>query len=157
MSQDLYEQDFFAWTQAQAEALRARDRNSNAIEWERVAEEIEDMGKSQLHSLESLVVRIIQHLHYLRATRDKNPVRRWKREIEGWRAQLRRKITPTQSAALLAELDELHRLGAHEARRWAKEDEPWFDEIDLELRWSWEEIMGERDDPLQLYDQIPLS
>ena len=40
---DLYDQDFYVWTQEQAAALRAAAKaggRSNAVDWERVAEEI---------------------------------------------------------------------------------------------------------------------
>jgi hypothetical protein len=43
---DLYEEDFFAWTQAQARGLRrfARSRPNVALDLEHIAEEIADLG-----------------------------------------------------------------------------------------------------------------
>ena len=53
---DLYEDDFYAWTQAQAQALRAPGmRASNVVDWERVAEEIEDLGKRDVLAVQSLL------------------------------------------------------------------------------------------------------
>ena len=39
---DLHEQDFYAWTQEQAAKLRASQPAE--LDWESLAEEIEDMG-----------------------------------------------------------------------------------------------------------------
>jgi hypothetical protein len=44
----LYEQDTAAWSRQQAEALRAAARGSSnqPLDWENLAEEIEDLGNS---------------------------------------------------------------------------------------------------------------
>lgn len=150
MSDDaaLYDSDFFRWTQTQAEALRARGVGSDAIDWERVAEEIESVGRSNLHTLESLVVRIVQHLHYLRATRAMAPVRGWRNEIASWRDQIERRMTRSLRHRIEEELPDLLRSGAREAERWAKIDQAFFDEIDGEHGWTLPQILGEEDDPL---------
>ena len=40
-----YETDFLHWTQEQSAALRAGQ--FTALDWERIAEELEDMGREQ--------------------------------------------------------------------------------------------------------------
>ena len=61
----LYDEDFVAWSKQQAEALRAAARggSNQQLDWENLAEEIEDLGKS-LRSATAAAksVRIIQHL-----------------------------------------------------------------------------------------------
>jgi hypothetical protein len=47
----LYEQDFNLWTKNMAIAIQKRDLN--AMDWDNLLEEIEDMGKSEKRSLES--------------------------------------------------------------------------------------------------------
>src|SRR5260370_34295988 len=42
-----YDDDYYAWTQYQAEVLRTMRRADNRLDRERVAEEIEDLGKSE--------------------------------------------------------------------------------------------------------------
>ena len=57
---DLYERDFYAWLQDQAEKLRARSHND--IDWDNLAEEVESVGKSQKREIRSRLERLIQHL-----------------------------------------------------------------------------------------------
>ena len=59
-----YDQDFYAWTQAQAAALRtaARSGPNLPVDWENVAEEIERLGKSDARELRSRIATIIEHL-----------------------------------------------------------------------------------------------
>ena len=65
MADDLYDQDFFLWTQAQAEALRAQGRGSNLLDYENLAEEIEALGRSDKREAATRVFRILEHLFKL--------------------------------------------------------------------------------------------
>jgi hypothetical protein len=61
----LYEQDFYAWTQEQGALLR--DRKTKALDYDNLAEEVESLGKSQQHALESRLEKLVLHLlkwHY---------------------------------------------------------------------------------------------
>ena len=58
----LYDEDFYAWTQQQAELLRHGPAASNRLDYDLIAEEIEDLGKSELHACQSLCEHIIEHL-----------------------------------------------------------------------------------------------
>lgn len=55
-----YENDFYAWTQQQAQLLR--NQKLNHIDWNHLAEEIEDMGRSEKRQLESRLEILIIHL-----------------------------------------------------------------------------------------------
>jgi len=55
-----YEDDFYAWTQDQAEKLRAR--SANEIDWENAAEEIESLGRSDRRSIASNLNVVLVHL-----------------------------------------------------------------------------------------------
>ena len=58
----LYDDDFYAWTQEQAELLRRGPAAANRLDFDLIAEEIEDLGKSELHACQSLCEHIIEHL-----------------------------------------------------------------------------------------------
>jgi hypothetical protein len=61
---DLYEHDFYAWTQLQAKELRrfARSRPNLPLDLPHIAEEIADLGRSQRDSLRSWTAHVIEHL-----------------------------------------------------------------------------------------------
>jgi Domain of unknown function DUF29 len=55
-----YEQDFFAWTQEQAEMLRAR--RTLGLDWDNLSEEIDSVGRRDRRKLEGRLRRILHHL-----------------------------------------------------------------------------------------------
>src|SRR3954462_15812330 len=58
--QPLYERDFHAWTQEQAERLRARAHND--IDWANVAEEVESLGRSDRREISRRLGVLLVHL-----------------------------------------------------------------------------------------------
>ncbi|MGB5595793.1 MAG: DUF29 domain-containing protein, partial [Crocosphaera sp.] len=54
------ETDYYAWTQQQAQLLRTKQINE--IDWPNLADEIEDMGRSEKRQLESRLEILIMHL-----------------------------------------------------------------------------------------------
>ncbi len=59
-----YDDDFYAWTQDQTKHLRAqaRLRQNQPLDWQLLAEKVEDLGSSELDACPSLTDRIIAHL-----------------------------------------------------------------------------------------------
>jgi len=57
---ELYDQDFYAWTQQQAAKLRAGDLAT--LDRERLAEEIEDMGSAKISQIENRLGVLLAHL-----------------------------------------------------------------------------------------------
>ncbi len=64
MAKDLYWRDVLLWSEQQAELLRrvARGERVNGLDWDHVIEEIEDVGASELHSVQSLLRQAMVHL-----------------------------------------------------------------------------------------------
>lgn len=64
MSDSLYERDYYAWTREQCDRLRDAGRNGNAapVDWERVAEEIEDLGDVRWDEVEELCGDLLIHV-----------------------------------------------------------------------------------------------
>jgi Domain of unknown function DUF29 len=60
MSQTGYDHDLYAWTQAQATALRAKA--CEVLDFENLAEEIESLGKSDRRAVRSHLKVLLQHL-----------------------------------------------------------------------------------------------
>lgn len=61
-----YDEDFYAWTQHQAKLLRASRRAApdlpSGIDLDHLAEEIEDLGRTELHAVTGLIRQIMVHL-----------------------------------------------------------------------------------------------
>lgn len=59
----LYEEDFYAWTKNQAAALRrlAAQRWNGPLDLANLAEEVEDLGKTERNAVRSRLRRIIEH------------------------------------------------------------------------------------------------
>jgi Domain of unknown function DUF29 len=85
---ELYERDYYTWTQEQARALR--ERRLEEVDWTNVAEEIEDLGKREKRALRSQLVRLLGHLikfAYAREVMWTNNSRGWELSIRGARRE----------------------------------------------------------------------
>lgn len=91
---DLYDEDFYAWTQQQAEVIRSL-RGDNRLDVDHLAEEIEDLGKSDLQAVESYLEQIIAHLLKLDYSGQDRPRPGWRAEVFNFRRAVDRKITPS--------------------------------------------------------------
>ncbi|WP_414565869.1 MULTISPECIES: DUF29 domain-containing protein [unclassified Anabaena] len=60
MNKASYENDFYAWTQQQAHLLKTGQIHQ--IDWQNIAEEIADMGRSEKRQLASRLEILIMHL-----------------------------------------------------------------------------------------------
>jgi hypothetical protein len=101
----LYDQDFYAWTQAQAAALRAHFQGDNRLDVEHLAEEIEDLGDSQLQAIESFVEQIIAHLLKLDYSGQSDPRSRRRAEVLNFRRSADRKMSPSIRRKVEADLE----------------------------------------------------
>ncbi|HKS87959.1 MAG TPA: DUF29 domain-containing protein [Stellaceae bacterium] len=90
-----YDDDFYAWTQYQAEVLRTMRRADNRLDREHVAEEIADLGKSERDAVRSQIVRIIEHFLKLEYSPAADPRFDWMASIVEARRALGDKITAT--------------------------------------------------------------
>ena len=96
----LYEEDFYAWTQQQAGLLRRLPAISNELDIDHIAEEIEDLGRSDLRAAQSLCQHIIEHLLKLEYSGLTEPADHWRDEIVEWRLQLEQILTRSILAKL---------------------------------------------------------
>src|SRR4029077_18867384 len=97
-----YDDDFYAWTQYQAEVLRSMPAPDNRFDREHIAEEIEDLGKSERDAVRSQVRRILIHFLKLARSPARDPRFSWMGSIVDARAQLVDKI----SSSLRRDIDE---------------------------------------------------
>jgi hypothetical protein len=136
----LYDDDFYAWTQEQAELLRRGGAGANRLDVELIAEEIEDLGRGELHACQSLCEHIIEHLLKLEYSGLDEPSRYWRQEIVEWRLQLERKLTRSIVAKL--NLDERYRYALRLLRRFERDAPGLMARIPAEWPYSLDQIVG---------------
>lgn len=148
---DLYETDFVAWTEGQAKALRAlrASRWNKPLDLEHLAEEIEDLGRSQPHACESLLEQITIHLLKLRCSKTQGPRVHWANEVDHFRNELRRRLTASIRQHLATGRDAHYQAAARLAARAMAREEPGIEpDIPAECPWSLSEILSS-DEPLK--------
>jgi hypothetical protein len=103
-----YDDDFYAWTQYQAEVLRSMPAPDNRFDRENVAEEIEDLGKNYRDAARSQVRRILEHFLKLAYSPAGDPRYGWRGSIIDARAELDDKLSPTLRHDILGGVGKLY-------------------------------------------------
>jgi Domain of unknown function DUF29 len=88
-----YEDDFYAWTQYQAEVLRTLRTRDNRFDREHLAEEIQDLGNSYRDAVRSQIRRILLHFLKLAHSPARDPRSDWMGSIIDARAEIEDKLT----------------------------------------------------------------
>jgi hypothetical protein len=136
----LYDEDFYAWTQEQAELLRHGPAGANRLDIELIAEEIEDLGRSELNAAQSLCEHIIEHLLKLEYSGLDEPANHWRDEIVEWRLQLEKKLTRSIVAKL--ELDSRYRTALRLLRRLERDAPGLMARVPAQCPYSLDQILG---------------
>ena len=106
MNKVKYEEDYYLWIQTMVEKLR--DKDYLDIDWDNLIEEIDDMGKSQKRAIESLLLRLTEHLlklKYWEVEKERNK-KHWQSEVVNFRVLLQKRLK--DSPSLKAKLPEIY-------------------------------------------------
>ena len=98
MPDGLYEKDALAWAEQQSDLLSrlATGERLNAdIDWEHVIEEVRDVGLSELHGCQNLLIQAIKHLLKMRVWPDSQALGHWRGETASFLGGARRNFTPS--------------------------------------------------------------
>ena len=145
--EQLYEFDFYAWTQAQAKELRrfARTRPNAPLDLAHIAEEIQDLGKSERDAVFSLSQQILQHFLLIEHSPALEQRPHWMDEIDEFRTRMKRKLSPTIRRHLKRELPELYvdgrRIVARKMRRHGEVQA--VASLPAECPYSMEQVLGD--------------
>jgi hypothetical protein len=94
-----YDSDILEWSERQAALLRRRALgdlvNDAELDWPNIAEEIEDVGRSELHSVESLLVQALRHILKAQAWPLSRDAPSWRADAIDFRQQARRRFAPS--------------------------------------------------------------
>jgi Domain of unknown function DUF29 len=106
----LYEEDFVRWTEEQSHALReaAHSGVNLPLDWENLAEEIDDLGRSVRRELRSRIAVILEHLLKLEHAPATDPRQGWMETIARERSEIELLLDESPSlrrdvAAIIAE------------------------------------------------------
>ena len=119
--EQLYEEDFYAWTRDQARALRrlAATRLNVALDLEHLIKEVADLGKSERFAVRGQLRRIIEHCLKLAWSPVREPCPGWHETVIDARTILEDKLSPMLRRDLRRNLPHLYDSGATEHRRGA--------------------------------------
>ncbi len=93
-----YDTDILTWSERQADLLRrvgAGEGVNALVDWTNVAEEIDSVGRSELHAVESLLVQAILHGLKVDAWPLSIHVPHWEAEVRGFRDEAAHRFTPS--------------------------------------------------------------
>ena len=99
MGDPLYEQDFYLWTQDQARRLRAL-QGDNRLDTDNLAEEVADLGRSELNKVASHLYQALAHLLLAAWSPADAPRGHWQAEIRNHLREARRTYTPGMARKL---------------------------------------------------------
>lgn len=109
MPDDLYDRDILIWSERQAELLRrlaVGERVNDAVDWTNLIEEVESVGRSELHACESLLRQALAHALKLQGWPSSRAASHWRGEISGFLSDARRNFTPSMRQRI--DLDKLY-------------------------------------------------
>jgi hypothetical protein len=95
MAETDYDTDILLWSERQAELLR--QRRANALDWDNLAEEIGDVGLSQLRAVESHLILALAHDLKAEAWPLSRDEPHWRAEARGHRDDARRHFSPSMA------------------------------------------------------------
>ena len=99
----LYETDYYTWTQETARLLRSG--RLDEIDREALAEEVEDLGKSEKRALASQFKRLHAHLLKWSFTRKSGHENSWKASIEDSRSEIEKLLS--ENPGLKSQVNEI--------------------------------------------------
>ena len=97
-----YETDVLEWSEHQAALLRraAAGERVNDLDWDNIIEEIESVGRSELHSVESLLIQALAHMLKAEAWPQSRDVPHWQAEARGFRDDAADRFAPSMRQRL---------------------------------------------------------
>lgn len=93
MGDPLYDRDFYLWTQDQAMRLRVL-HGDNRLDTDNLAEEVADLGRSELNKVASHLYQALAHLLLAARSPAGAPQGQWRAEIRNHLREARRTFTP---------------------------------------------------------------
>jgi len=100
---DLYERDIVLWSEQQAALLRrieAGEAVNERPDWPNLIDEVESVGREQIHAVESLLVQTVLHRLKAQARPHSREARHWPREARGFQSEAAARFTPSMRSRI---------------------------------------------------------
>lgn len=97
INKTLYETDYHLWVLETVQKLQKRELQD--LDWENLIEEVADLSERKRRKLESLLIRLMEHLlklSYWESERNYNQ-NHWRKEIRDFRKQIKRELNASPS------------------------------------------------------------
>ena len=95
---DLYDEDILLWSGRQSDLLRriaAGEPVNERPDWVNIIEEVESVGREQLHADESLLLQALVHMLKAEGWPLSRDAENWRADARGFRARARRRFAPS--------------------------------------------------------------
>ncbi len=127
-NQSLYDTDYNLWVLETVEKLEDKDLEN--LDWENLIEEVLDLSRRDKRKIESLLMRLIEHLlilHYWDSEKERNRGH-WEREIFNFRLQINRLLadSPSLNNYLQDQFDSCYEDGRKMASKHSQLDIKYF-------------------------------
>jgi len=146
----LYDEDPETWSEVQVAILRrlavTLGPGTNAIDWENVIEEVEDLGRAQRRAIEGLLENAFEHLLKIAADPSSFSAKQWKREVGASLAQAQAKMRPAMRQRI--DLDKIWRRARQDASSVLEAFDRRLPEVVTRCPYSFDEISDGAFDPL---------
>ncbi len=110
-----YDEDILTWSERQGALLRRRAAgelvNDAELDWPNIAEEIEDVGRSQLNAVESLLRQALTHMLKAEAWPTSRDAPNWRADAIGFRIDAASRYAPSMRQRL--NLARIYHLARH--------------------------------------------
>ena len=93
-----YDTDILTWSEHQADLLRKvanGDAINEAPDWANIVEEIESVGRSELHAVESLLIQALRHMLKAEGWPLSQDAPTWRADAIDFRRQAQRRYAPS--------------------------------------------------------------
>ncbi len=114
-AKSIYDQDFYVWTEVQAELLR--QRRFEALDLDNLIEEVEGLGDSKKSAVLSNATVVIEHLLKLQHSPATDPRAGWVDSVLEHRNRLEYDLTPRLRQILQDELPRVYAIARRTAER----------------------------------------
>ncbi|HEX2556214.1 MAG TPA: DUF29 domain-containing protein [Microvirga sp.] len=141
----LFETDIEAWAEVQVEALRRLAATpgpwANALDWDNVIEEIEDLGSERRRAAESLLANIFVHALKIAADPDSLSAEHWRQEADAFSKQLRDILKPSMRSRI--DLDRIWRGSCRQAANVLEAFDRALPETPWACPFSFDDLLGD--------------